>query len=97
MASQTITTTDALVYRSLEGGANINDSLAIRLAPGQTGTVYIQRSSKGTAASSTTSFFITDGEIYSTTLVAGEEVHAVTSTGSIQIRVEANDSGRFGA
>lgn len=97
MASLTVTTSDKLAYRSNEGGANINDSIAIRLAPGASGTVYIERSSKGTAASTSTSFYITGSEVYSATLTAGETIHVITNTGTVEIRIDANDSGTFGS
>lgn len=96
MASLTVTTTDKLAFKSLEGASSVNDSVAIRLAPGATGTVYIERSTKGTAADTDTSFFITGTEVYSATLVAGEQVRVVTDSGTVEIRIDANDSGEFG-
>lgn len=97
MAALTVTTSDQLVYRSQQGSATNNDSVAIRLAPAETGTVYLERSSKGTPADDSTSFFISGAEVYSATLVAGEEIHAVTDSGTVDIRVDANDSGEFGS
>lgn len=96
MAAFTVTTDSQTVYISNEGGANINDSVAIRLAPGATGTVYIERSSKGTAADEDTSFFITGEEVYSSTAVAGIQFNVITDTGTVDIRIDADDSGTFG-
>jgi len=97
MATMSVTASSKLVYKSVEGGAGRNDSISIRLAPGVTGTVYLQRSTKGTAATTTGSFYITDSEVYSATLVAGEQIQAIVASGTLEIRIDADDSGTFGS
>jgi len=97
MATLTAGTADKLAYRSITGAAGSVDSVAIRLAPSATGTVYIERSTQDTPADPSSSFYISNGDIYNATLVAGECLHVITETDDIEIRIDGNDSGEFGS
>lgn len=95
MAAKNVTTASSRAFKSVTGTAAAPDSVAIRLAPSETGEVYIEKSEDGSVAASTTSFFITGAEVYSTTMIAGQELTVCTSTGDTDIRIEAPESGLF--
>lgn len=92
MAEIVIGTTSELVVRSVEGTVNNPDSIAIRLVDAS-GTVYLEKKAAAAVASS---FFIKDAEIFSDTLVAGDEIRAVVASGTEAIRVYAPQTCNFG-
>lgn len=93
MATFTVTTASQRVYTARSGQAQAPDQVAIRLAPGVTGTVFIQR---GKAATVAGSFFIKDSEVYSTTLISGQTINLIVSSGTTEVRIDGEDDATYG-
>lgn len=93
MAKINVGTSSELLYKSVEGTASNPDNVAIRLSDGS-GKVYIEQ--RGTA-STTTSFYIQDTDIFSVTMVAGDYINAIVASGSEDVLVTAPPTGVFGS